>query len=292
MKSYAYKKIDAFTSGCSLGNPAACLFIDEGQMLSDLEMQAVAEQHKGFVSEVVFCYESHGEFTLFYYSSECEVTFCGHGTMACMHSFIKQTPHLLCQSTFTIQTHKKGALTVFNRIAEEDAVYIGAPDPVFIGTTLTLKETAKALGLAENDLSDQYPLDVIDAGLKTLIVPIRTLASEISIYPDESSLKAFCEDCNIDIILIFSMQTQSDGYHAHTRVFAPRYGYLEDPATGSGNSAFAHYMIKYGLWDGSAAAIEQGGNNRTFNTIKLQMNDGKLLFGGAATVRIDGHYYI
>ncbi len=292
MKAYAYKKIDAFTSGPSLGNPAACLYLSNEETLSEDQMQSIAAQHKGFVSEVVICFESGGYYTLYYYSSECEVNFCGHGTIACMHSLINQSPHLLSLPTFTVQTHQKGALTVYNRVPKEDAVYISAPEPVFIGTALTKKDVAQALGLSEDSLSPEYPLDVIDAGLKTLIVPIASLDDEISVYPDEPALKAFCESAGIDIILIFCMSASGAGFHAHTRVFAPRFGYLEDPATGSGNSAFGHYMLKNNLWGGSAIGIEQGGDNRVFNTVKLQMNDGHLLFGGSATVRIDGQYYI
>ncbi len=292
MNSYAYKKIDAFTSGESLGNPAACLFLRESETLTEDQMQFIAAQHKGFVSEVVYCFEAHGEYTLYYYSSECEVNFCGHGTIACMHNLIKQTPRLLSANAFTVYTHKKGILTVYNRICDEDAVYIAAPEPVFIGTALTKKDTAQALCIAEDRLDSAYPLNVIDAGLRTLIVPVCCLADEISLYPDESQLKAFCENAYIDIVLIFSMQTQGSSFHAHTRVFAPRFGYLEDPATGSGNSAFGHYMRKNGLWDGSAVALEQGGDNRVFNTVRLQLHEGCLLFGGSATVRIDGQYLV
>ena len=55
MKKYQYKKADAFTSENSLGNPAACIYIGENQSLTDDEMLYIAEQHKGFVSEVVYC---------------------------------------------------------------------------------------------------------------------------------------------------------------------------------------------------------------------------------------------
>ena len=80
--------------------------------------------------------------------------------------------------------------------------------------------------------------------------------------------------------------------YAHTRVFAPKFGYLEDPATGSGNSAFANYMLSEGLWDGHPITIEQGGNDRIFNSVKLRCQDGKVLFGGKATKKIEGEYYI
>lgn len=292
MNVYAYKKVDAFSSGGSLGNPAACLYLNEDQTLTDAQMLDVAKQHKGFVSEVVFCTSSKENIELIYYSSECEVDFCGHGTIACMHSLIKDTPHLLSQSEFTINTRKKGALTVYNQVPEDDAVYISAPKPVFIGTDLSKQVAAENLGLKETQLTPEYPLDVIDAGLKTLIVPVKSLTDEISVYPNEQQLKAFCETNDINIILIFSMETQGNSYHAHTRVFAPRFGYLEDPATGSGNSAFGYYMRKHSLWSGDAINIEQGGDDRMFNTVKLKMQGSRLLFGGSATVRIDGQYFI
>jgi len=55
MRTYQYRKIDAFTSGKSLGNPAACIYLEENQSLTDSEMLDIAKQHKGFVSEVVYC---------------------------------------------------------------------------------------------------------------------------------------------------------------------------------------------------------------------------------------------
>ena len=79
---------------------------------------------------------------------------------------------------------------------------------------------------------------------------------------------------------------------AHTRVFAPKFGYLEDPATGSGNSAFANYLLSEGLWKGEPITIEQGGNDRIFNSVKLKCQDGEVLFGGKATKKIEGEYFI
>ena len=82
MKRYRYIKSNAFTAGASLGNPAACVFTGQ-ETLSPEQMQAVAREHKGFVMEVVFCSQSDvADCKLTYYSSECEVDFCGHGTGA------------------------------------------------------------------------------------------------------------------------------------------------------------------------------------------------------------------
>jgi predicted PhzF superfamily epimerase YddE/YHI9 len=50
MKQYRYVKSNAFTSGKSLGNPAACIFTGQAE-LSPEQMQAIAAEHKGFVME-------------------------------------------------------------------------------------------------------------------------------------------------------------------------------------------------------------------------------------------------
>ncbi len=293
MKDFDYRKIDAFASAGSVGNPAACIYIDENQALTEGEMQKIAKQHKGFVSEMVYCQVGgQGAYKLTYYSSECEVEFCGHGTIACMYDLVNRTPELLQKKEILIGTNKKGVLTVYNEICRENTVYITAPQPVHMGTGLTAAEIAPALGISTGSMSDEFEIDLINAGLATLIVPVSNLREEISMFPDEKKLKAFCETNSVDIILAFSTETEDSVNIAHTRVFAPKFGYLEDPATGSGNSAFGYYMLKNGMWDGKSVSVEQGGNDRIFNMVRLTVRDGRVLFGGSAETRIIGRYFI
>lgn len=293
MEAYQYRKIDAFTAGKSLGNPAACIYLGNNQIISDSEMLHIAKQHKGFVSEVVYCTQkSHTSFGLTYYSSECEVDFCGHGTIACMYNLIKETPDLLNKREIVIHTNKKGTLTVYNEIQTQDSVYITAPTPQYLGTSISVESIAENLQLHLSQISPTAPVDAIDAGLRTLIVPISTLKDEIYVRPKEQALKEFCLRNEIDIVLVYSPEVDSAQNMAHTRVFAPRFGYLEDPATGSGNSAFGYYMLKNNLWDGRAITIEQGGADRVFNAVSLSYRNDRILFGGKATTRIKGVYYV
>ena len=292
MNQYRYVKSDAFTSGDSLGNPASCIFTGQ-EDLSPEQMQAIAAEHKGFVMEVVFCGQSDvADCKLTYYSSECEVEFCGHGTIATMYTMVKETPELMAKPVITAETNRKGIIEVFNAINEEDAVYITAPDPIEHPMNLSIAQIEDALSLPHGAVRKDLPIRIIDAGLRTLLVPITDFDTEISVYPSEQSLKTFCESNDIDIILVFSKQTADTSAFAHTRVFAPKFGYLEDPATGSGNSAFANYLLSEGLWKGEPIIIEQGGNNRIFNSVKLKCQDAKVLFGGKATKKIEGTYYI
>ncbi len=292
MKKFEYKKVDAFTSEGSMGNPAACLITGETE-LSHSQMLQIGKEHAGFVSEIVFVGKSKiADCKLTYYSSECEVDFCGHGTIATMYEFIKSNKDLLNKSEIEIETNRKGCLTVYNRINEENAVYITSPEGIDLDIPVTKSEIAKALGVSEEIIDNHYPIDNIEAGLKTLIVPIKKLSDEISIWPDEAHLKQFVCDHGIGNILIFSKETDNVAKIAHTRVFAPRFGYLEDPATGSSNSAFAYYMLKNGMWDGSSATLEQGGNDRVFNDVKIMKKSDRILFGGSAIKRIEGSYFL
>lgn len=292
MKTYRYYKLDAFVKGNSEGNPAA--FLDLGDdSLSDENMQRIAKEHAGFVSEVVYARRNEQrEIVLTYYSSECEVAFCGHGTIATMYEIIRRDDALRGKEIVEVDTRKKGRLNIYNRIDEEDCIYISAPDPLMLGCALSRESIAEALGIREEAISTALPVDIIDAGLRTLLVPIRALEQEVAMYPDEQNLKAFCLHNDVDIVLVFSMETAEPECFAHTRVFAPKFGYLEDPATGSGNSAFGCYLLKNNQWNGDAVRIEQGGDNRIFNEVKLRTTDGKVLFGGKAALKIEGNYFI
>ena len=289
---YNYKKIDAFTSEASLGNPAACIYLENNQSLSDKEMLEIAERHKGFVTEVVYCQTINGgQYKLTYFSSECEVDFCGHGTIACMFALIKSSPELLNKKEITISTNKKGSFHIYNDIISQNSIYINAPKPAYFDNYSSKEEIAENLGISVNKISLKLPTEIIDAGLKTLIVPIEKYQDEINIFPDEKRLKKFCINNSIDIILIFSLEVQDKNNIAHTRVFAPKFGYLEDPATGSGNSAFGYYMLKNKIWNGENISVEQGGRDRIFNIIKLAFKNNLVRFGGEASVRIEGYYF-
>lgn len=291
-KEYPYKKADAFTAGDSLGNPAACIYTGK-DTLTDSQMLHIAKQHKGFVSEMVFCSDSDvADCKLTYYSSECEVDFCGHGTIAAMYELVKSSSKLQNKKEILFETNKKGSLLLYNELQSEDAVYITAPNPEYLKVTATAEEIAQAMGKSIDIISNQYPIMLINAGLRTLLVPLSSYDVEVNLFPDLEKLKDLCEANGIDIILVFTMDTKNKANFAHSRVFAPRFGYLEDPATGSGNSAFGYYLFENKLWDGSLISIEQGGSDRIFNTVKLKLRGEKVLFGGRATLRIDGKYLV
>jgi len=293
MKSFPFKKIDAFTKGLSAGNPCACIYLNSPNDISDQEMQLIARELKGFVNEVVYLFPEEKCFALKYYSAECAVDFCGHGTIGIMYDLIRSRPDLLQKKIITIKA-KDVYLDIFNKITASDSIFITAPAPQFNQLKLGEIEIAAALNISANSIYGKYKLALINAGLNTLIVPIKDLTTCLTAKPSEPALKNFCLVNGIDIILVFTGEVANRNNKYRTRVFAPKYGYLEDPATGSGNAALGNYLLQNGLWDGDCLSIEQNNSYDFPNTVKLDtVQDNqrkKVLFGGSAVVKIQGEY--
>jgi len=297
MKKFRFKKIDAFATQKSGGNPAGYIWLDSKADISVVEMMQIAKELKGFVNEVGFINKkSDNLFDLRFYSSEREVDFCGHATIAIMYDLIKNNEDLRQRNVVKIQTNR-GELEVENRIESEDAVFVMSPVPEVIKEIPGINKISAGLKIQISEIDSSLPISIINAGLSTLIIPIKSLKSILSILPDLNELKEFCIRSGIDIIEVFTKDVANNTNDYRTRVFAPIYGYLEDPATGSGNSAFGYYLLYNEMWISETIAIEQNSLIDNYNIVKLQkkLDENKrirVLFGGGAITRIDGEYMI
>jgi len=297
MKKFKFKKIDAFATQESDGNPAGMVYLNSLDDITSDEMLRIAKELKGFVSEVGYVSRiDENTFDLKYFSSEREVDFCGHATIAIMYDLIKNSDNLINQKQINIITCK-GNLIVENRISNEDAVFITAPVPVFSPNEVNTESIAEALRIDLDEIDNDYTATIVNAGLETLIVPINSLNGILSISPELNELKGFCIENEIDIITVYTDEVSDKENSYRTRVFAPTFGYLEDPATGSGNSAFGYYLLKNKIWDGTFMSVEQNGSIENPNIIKLMAKDTEgakpqVVFGGGAIVRIDGEYIL
>lgn len=295
MQRLRFKKIDVFSYQKSGGNPAGCIYLDNPDALSPVQMQQIAREMSACVSEVVYVYREENITTLRFFSSECEVAFCGHGIIAAMYDLIKNNLTLLRDPVIRIRIGGRETL-VRNDIAKTDSVFISAPPALSLKTNLDTDTIAAALRVPPGEIADPAGISVINAGLATLLVPLRSLATVLSTRPDPQYLREFCTSHGIEIILIHTPETSISGASYRTRVFAPVFGYLEDPATGSGNAAFGYYLLAAQRWDGKLLTIEQGRNRDHPNIIRLISDSSEkqrtVFFGGSAVVRFEGEYLL
>lgn len=295
MERYCFKKIDVFVEGQSAGNPAGCVYLPGPDTITADTMQQITRELGGFVSEVVFVYSDEGYIALRYFSPEREMAFCGHCTVAVMYDLIKNDPELARNPIIRVHVQER-ELLVRNEIASTDTVFISTPLPQFLTTTLDRDDVAAALKTSPGEIPGRNRIMLVNTGLITLIVPLASLDTLLALRPDQKNLREFCMRNSIELILVYSDEVSSKDNSYRTRVFAPAFGYLEDPATGSGNAALGYYLLKANLWNGHMIRIEQGRSREHPSIIRLVSDTSKLqrtvFFGGNARVRIEGDYLL
>ena len=295
MRNLRFKKIDAFASKLSAGNPAAAVYLDSADDLTPNEMLKLANELKGFVSEVGYVYPgTNCDFQLRYFSSEREVAFCGHATIAILNDIVANNEEMQKKETLTIATNND-KLMVENRYLSEKSVYISAPKARFTSKAIKTKDLALALNCVASDIDQRLPLQIVNGGLETLVVPMSGLEATLSASPNLLTINRFCKQIGVDIIILYCSETVTAESKYRTRVFAPTFGYLEDPATGSGNAALGYYLLKIGEWDGNTMQIEQNAFRDTPNFVKIyakgiDIDNCHVWFGGGAMLKVDGNY--
>jgi PhzF family phenazine biosynthesis protein len=294
-RHFKFKKIDAFATCTASGNPAAAVYLDSLEHLSAAEMQRIARELKGFVSEVGFVAKiGRDAFQLKYFSAEKEVEFCGHTTLAIVNDLIRTDSGLRHLPELRLHTNK-GILAAEVSSAEPEVIYIHAPDPVYSGCGIGLPEICKALGIPKAAIDPSMATGIINAGNQTLCLPLKTLQLVVDCAPDYEALRNLCHKHRLDAVVIFTSEVSDPANRYRTRVFVAPLGYLEDPATGSVNAALGYYLYRCGKWDGSSIRIEQNQDLERPNIVKLSTRKGpngalRVVFGGSAILRLEGQY--
>ncbi|HEU5091346.1 MAG TPA: PhzF family phenazine biosynthesis protein, partial [Nitrospira sp.] len=130
-------------------------------------------------------------------------------------------------------------------------VVMSQPKPEFLDPIDAIDDVylvGGALGLPKHVIADmKWPLQVVSTGLPVLIVPVRTLTAVRSIHPDASAIITVCERFGANGIMVFTTVTVESFASVHARMFAPKIGILEDPATGSAGGALGAYLVQNGV---------------------------------------------
>jgi len=158
----------------------------------------------------------------------------------------------------------------------------------------------KALGLGEKSLSEDYPVQFVSTGNPFLIVPLKSLSSVQKADPNgKEIIKALAGMISPDV-LIFSTETLHNDSDAHVRVFAPAFGVLEDPATGSAigplGAFLEHHEVIPAHTHGEPFSIEQGYEMKRPSKLKVQVVKKKqkvdVLVSGRVRITAEGNFYL
>jgi trans-2,3-dihydro-3-hydroxyanthranilate isomerase len=280
--------LDVFTSQPFAGNPLAVVLDAEG--LDTARMQAVAREFN--LSETVFVLppaDPAHRARVRIFTPARELPFAGHPTvgaavlLARLDGGTQERAITLGEDVGPVQC----TVTPDGR-AGGTARFTLPRLPEHLGDISDAAAVAAALRLTLDDLGcDDYEPGRWSAGVPFVMVPVRGLDAIGRARPDAARFDlAFGAEGHRSVFL-FCRQTEASGHFLHARMFAPRFGITEDPATGSAVAAFAGVAARYGgLGDGEhALVVEQGFEMGRASLIHLSLT---LRDGGLATASIGG----
>ena len=266
-RSLRFYQADVFTAQPFGGNPVAVFPDADG--LADDELQQIAREMN--LSETVFVFpptDSAAAARLRIFTPTQEIPFAGHPVLGTFY-VLAQLGRISMQEGMTrvVQECNLGVFPIelHQELGRVTRVVMSQPKPEFLDPLDAIDDVylvGGALGLPKHVIADmRWPLQVVSTGLPVLIVPVRTLTAVRSIQPDASAIIKICERFGANGILVFTTVTVESFASVHARMFAPKIGILEDPATGSAGGALGAYLVQHGVVEVGPTTdilIEQG----------------------------------
>jgi trans-2,3-dihydro-3-hydroxyanthranilate isomerase len=290
---YPFVTLDVFTDTRFAGNPLAVVF--DADALDSAAMQTVAREFSH--PETVFILKPASPANTArarIFTPGVELPFAGHPTVgAALALALKSggSPILLEESIGLLKC------SIENEDADRGhATFILPALPSEAGAPADTGVIAAALGLAAGAIGfDGHAPSKWSAGNTFTFVPVRDLEAIRGCKIVDAAWDAAFEANNRSSAFVFCAETVHKTSRFHARMFAPRLGVREDPATGSAAAAFAgfcarslslpdgehHFVIEQGFEMGRPSLIE----------LTLTMRNGALLsasIGGSAIVITEG----
>jgi trans-2,3-dihydro-3-hydroxyanthranilate isomerase len=282
--------LDVFTDRRFAGNPLAVVLDADG--LDMAAMQAIGREFN--LSETVFVLPAQNpahraRYRIF--TPAREMPFAGHPTIG--------TALLLALrdggggARDLVLEAQVGPVPCHVVPADGVATFALPVLPKEAGTAAAAPALAAALTLADSDIGfADFTAGAWSGGAPFTLVPLKSRDAVARAKPDLAKFDALSGP---QLLFVFSRETAEPGHQFHARMFAPSFGVLEDPATGSAVAAFAGMLARHGgLADGAHTfTIEQGYEMGRPSLIRLSLTlaGGRLIagtVGGAAVIVSEG----
>ena len=291
---YPFATLDVFTARRFAGNPLGVVF--GADALEAATMQAIAREF-GF-PETVFVLKPQAAGStaaVRIFTPGMELPFAGHPTVG----------------TALVLTLRRGAGTevaleekiglVKCTVAAEGtdrgrASFTIPALPKQAGVPASNQAIAAALGLGADDIGfDGHPPAKWAVGNAFTFVPVCDIGAVRRCRIVEAAWDEAFESGGRSFAFVFSKQTEDAANSFHARMFAPRAGVPEDPATGSAAAAFAGFCARsLSLADGEHCFVTEQGyemGRPSLVELRLTMRGGALSsasVGGPAIIVTEG----
>jgi trans-2,3-dihydro-3-hydroxyanthranilate isomerase len=277
MLSLRYVICDVFTEQPLAGNPL-CVFTDARRLDAE-RMLALAREMN--LSETVFVLpaERGGHARLRIFTPRQELPFAGHPTLGA--AFVLGGPLEVGilrlevpAGIVPVQLTREGARVTFGWFTPPAPRPVEAPE---------LSRVVLALGAPPL----AFGAGAYESGARHISVPLASADAVRGLQPDLGALAAATDA----IVSAFHF----DGERCKSRVFAPRAGVSEDPATGSAAAPLALHLLRHGRLSRSSFVIEQGTELSRPSQLHVQIaqpagDTPEISVGGSAVIVARGQF--
>ncbi len=117
--------------------------------------------------------------------------------------------------------------------------------PKFLAEYHDTARLAAALSMQPEDIAG--PCQVVSTGLPQMMIPVRSMAAVRGSTPNVAELLDIGPLVDTCCFVVFSLETLHADSTLHVRMYAPAFGIMEDPATGSAAGGLGAYLVHYGM---------------------------------------------
>ena len=265
-RSYEFVQLDVFTQTALTGNPLA-IFID-ARGLDDDEMQALAREMN--LSETTFIFPrdpaveaQEGKKVRIFTVAE-ELPFAGHPTLGtALHLHASESATDSKEVTLDL---KAGKIPVHftansknagrNRVDGQVFGEMRQRDPEF-GTIFSGAEIARVIGVATDEIAEEWPVQSVSTGLTFTIVPLRNPDTLANLNFAYAPAEEFLKERGGKFFYFLCPERRQNGLEARARMFF--YG-GEDPATGSAAGCAASWMVQHKIANSDEQVVIRQGS--------------------------------
>lgn len=300
-RNLSYSILDVFAERPLEGNPLVVFHDARG--LSDDEMQALARETN--LSETTFIFPREPEVErvdgvrVRIFTTDEELPFAGHPTLGTATWLHLNHPTLRGEERITLRLNV-GPITVRFDARGDGVAGVRATmmqnDPDF-GATHDRAEVAGAIGLSEEDLSQEHSPQTVSTGVPFCIVLLRSLEVAARLHIVQRDAQAWLAKSGAHFFFCIA-PVPSDGaggtrWHARMQFYSG-----EDPATGSAAGCCIAWLVKEGLVRSEEeAVIEQGIEilRPSRITVRAKLEEGRVssvLVSGRTISVAEGRFFL
>jgi len=272
--------VNAFVDGKTGGNPAGVV-LDADDLSREQKLEIASKiglSETGFVSS-----SEVADFKLDFFTPTKQIAHCGHATIATF-AYLRELGRVT-----ESRTSKETIDGTREILFDGGMAFMEQVSPKYANVKNEEKEVLSSLSLCSTDLMNGLSPVVVNTGNAFLIVPLKSENAVALVKPDFEAITKLSEKYDLIGYYVFSGDAKGQGRDAGTRMFAPRYGIVEESATGMAAGPLACYLYDNMGFNKDVFLIEQGHFMKppspSIITVKLNLEDGKiagLMAGGEA----------